>query len=544
MEGCEVWQDIRSCWSVNPLDVLLFSSLWLADPGTGKAWIECPTNDASDVDDAVKQSHEAFLEYKKVSPRQRAQWLYKWDQLIRENKEDIATILVYETGKPRSEAYGEIDYSTGFTWWFAGEAERIQGTNFVPALANRRIFTIKQPAGVAAALVPWNFPIAMILRKAGAALAAGCTMIVKPSPETPITVLALAHLALKAGFPKGALNVLTTDLDKTPELSEALCRHPLIAKVTFTGSTRVGKLVAKICSDNLKKVTLELGGNCPVLIFDDANIEQAMSQIFALKYRHAGQACITANRIYVQSGIFDKFLERWNAETDKIVVGHGSDEKTTMGPVTTPRGAQKALELVEDAKKKGAKIHKGGNKIDGKGGYFFEPTVITGVTPDMDIANEEVFSPICTFIKFETEEEAVKKANDTSMGLASYLFTKNVDRMWRLFESLEAGMIGLNTGKPNTKQPSTQSKFFNSDRQLISRRVTVWWYQAKWIRKGVWKRRGCKRVPDHKDRHLHPGGECLSRRQSGDVNNANEQHHVKHVMQPWILDCLTSCIIA
>ncbi|KAF3040802.1 hypothetical protein E8E11_005547 [Didymella keratinophila] len=424
----------------------------VVDPGTGKAWIECPTNDASDVDAAVKNSHEAFLEYKKVSPRQRAQWLYKWDQLIRENKEDIATILVYETGKPRSEAYGEIDYSTGFTWWFAGEAERIQGSNFIPALPNRRIFTIKQPAGVAAALVPWNFPIAMILRKAGAALAAGCTMIVKPSPETPITVLALAHLALKAGFPKGCLNVLTTDLDKTPELSEALCRHPLIAKVTFTGSTRVGKLVAKICSDNLKKVTLELGGNCPVLIFDDANIEQAMSQIFALKYRHAGQACITANRIYVQSGIFDKFLERWNAETDKIVVGHGSDEKTTMGPVTTPRGAQKALELVEDAKKKGAKIHKGGNKIDGKGGYFFEPTVITGVTPEMDIANEEVFSPICTFIKFDTEEEAVKKANDTSMGLASYLFTKNVDRMWRLFESLEAGMIGLNTGNSSAAE--------------------------------------------------------------------------------------------
>lgn len=367
--------------------------------------------------------------------------------MIKENREDIATILVYETGKPRSEAYGEIDYSTGFTWWFAGEAERIQGSVFTPALPNRRIFTIKQPLGVAAALVPWNFPIAMILRKAGAALAAGCTMVIKPSPETPITVLTLAYLAHKAGFPKGALNVLTTDLDKTPELSEALCRHPFISKVTFTGSTRVGKLVAKICADNLKKVTLELGGNCPVLIFDDANIDQTLSQIFALKYRHAGQACITANRVYVQSGIFDKFLELWNAETQKIVVGHGSDEKTTMGPVTTPRAVDKALSLVEDARKKGAKIHSGGNKINKNGGYFFEPTVISNITPEMDIAKEEVFSPICTFIKFETEEEVVKAANDTSMGLASYLFTKNVDRLWRLFESLEAGMIGLNTGK-------------------------------------------------------------------------------------------------
>jgi succinate-semialdehyde dehydrogenase/glutarate-semialdehyde dehydrogenase len=419
----------------------------IPDPGTGKTWIECPTNDASDVDAAVQSSHECFLSYKKISPRARAQMLYKWDALIKENKEDIATILVYETGKPRSEAYGEIDYSTGFTWWFAGEAERIQGSVFTPALPNRRIFTIKQPLGVAAALVPWNFPIAMILRKAGAALAAGCTMIVKPSPETPITVLALAYLADKAGFPKGALNVLTTDLDKTPELSEALCRHPLVNKVTFTGSTRVGKLIARICADNLKKVTLELGGNCPVLIFNDANIEQALSQTFALKFRHAGQACITANRIYVQSGIFDAFLARWTAEAQNLVVGHGSDGKTTMGPVTTPRGDEKALALVEDAKKKGAKIHTGGKKVEKHGGYFFEPTVITGATPDMDIAQEEVFSPISTFIKFETEDEVVKAANDTSMGLASYLFTKDVDRMWRLFENLEAGMIGLNTGK-------------------------------------------------------------------------------------------------
>lgn len=372
--------------------------------------------------------------------------LLKWDSLIKENREDIATILVYETGKPRAEAYGEIDYATGFTWWFAGEAERIQGTVFTPALPDRRVFTIKQPIGVAVALVPWNFPIAMILRKASAAFAAGCTMIVKPSPETPITVLVLAHLAQKAGFPDGALNVLTTDLDKTPELSEALCRHPLVKKVTFTGSTRVGKLIARICSDNLKKVTLELGGNCPVLIFDDASIDQAMSQIFALKWRHAGQACVTANRIFVQSGIFDKFVKRWNAETQKLVVGHGADKNTTMGPVTTPRGIEKAVALVQDAKAKGARIHMGGNKIQQDGGYFFEPTVLTDVTPDMEIYHEEIFAPVATFIRFETEDEAVRMANDTSMGLASYCFTKNVDRLWRLFEDLEAGMIGLNTG--------------------------------------------------------------------------------------------------
>ncbi|KAF1997565.1 aldehyde dehydrogenase [Amniculicola lignicola CBS 123094] len=422
------------------------------DPGTGRPWTECPINDASDVDATVKGAHEAFEKYRKISPRARAQMLYKWDSLIKENREDLATILVYETGKPRAEAYGEIDYATGFTWWFAGEAERIQGTVFTPALPDRRVFTIKQPIGVAVALVPWNFPIAMILRKAGAALAAGCTMIVKPSPETPITILTLAYLADQAGFPKGALNILTTDLDKTPELSEALCRHDLVKKVSFTGSTRVGKLIARICADNLKKVTLELGGNCPVLIFDDANMDQALGQIFALKYRHAGQACITANRIYVQSGIFDTFLEKWKAETKKLVVGHGSEKTTTMGPVTTPRGIEKALALVEDAKAKGATVHMGGNKISNNGGYFFEPTVMTDIKPNMDIASEEIFAPVCTFIRFETEDEAVKASNDTSMGLASYCFTKNADRLWRLFENLEAGMIGLNTGNSSAAE--------------------------------------------------------------------------------------------
>ena len=399
------------------------------------------------MDAAVRSSYEAFQKYKKLSPRARAQLLLKWDTLIRENRDDLATILVYETGKPRSEAYGELDYSTGFTWWFAGEAERISGTVFTPALPDRRIFTIKQPLGVAAALVPWNFPIAMILRKAGAAFAAGCTMIVKPSPETPLTALALAHLAQQAGFPDGTLNVLTTDLEKTPELSEALCRHPLVSKVTFTGSTRVGKLVARLCADGLKKVTLELGGNCPVLVFDDASIDQAIGQLMALKWRHAGQACITANRIYVQSGVFDQFLERWNAEVKKLVVGHGAEKGTTMGPVTTPRGVDKALELVQDAQAKGATIHMGGKQSSSGNGYFFEPTVITDITPDMIIYKEEIFAPIATLIKFETEEEAVKMANDTSMGLASYAFTKNVDRLWRLFENLEAGMIGLNTGE-------------------------------------------------------------------------------------------------
>ena len=289
----------------------------------------------------------------------------------------------------------------------------------------------------------------MILRKAGAALAAGCTMIVKPSPETPLSVLTLALLAERAGFPKGVFSVLTTSLENTPSLSEALCRHALVKKVTFTGSTRVGKLVAKICSDGLKKVTLELGGNCPFIVFDDADLEQAATQLMGLKWRHAGQACITANRVYVQKGVYQAFTDLLAEKTRKLVVGHGSDSKTTMGPVTMERSLDKATAQVEDAKAHGGKIVLGGKKLHGESGfegYFFEPTLITGANKEMLIASEETFAPVLALFEFETEEQAVQMANDTSMGLASYFFTKNVDRTWRLFENLEAGMIGLNCG--------------------------------------------------------------------------------------------------
>ncbi|CAG8974518.1 hypothetical protein HYALB_00009053 [Hymenoscyphus albidus] len=422
------------------------------DPGTGKTWASAPDNNAEDVDAAVKAAHEAFQSYRKVNPRTRAQWLLKWDSLIRENADDIANIVTYETGKPLTESHGEIAYALGFTWWFAGEAERISGTVQTPAAPGRRVFTIKQPIGVAAALVPWNFPVAMILRKAGAALAAGCTMIVKPSPETPLSVLALANLATEAGFPKGVFNVLTTSLENTPGLSEALCRHPDVKKVTFTGSTRVGKLVAKICSDGLKKVTLELGGNCPFLIFDDADLNQAAEALMALKWRHAGQACITANRVYVQSGVYDKFAQIMKEKTSKLVVGHGSEKSTTIGPVTTPQSIEKSCNQVEDAKKHGGQVILGGNKITEKGGYFFEPTIILGAKKEMLVTQEETFGPVLALYSFDSEDEAVQAANNTSMGLASYFFTKNVDRTWRLLEDLEAGMIGMNTGNASAAE--------------------------------------------------------------------------------------------
>ncbi|KAI4858784.1 aldehyde dehydrogenase [Hypoxylon rubiginosum] len=427
----------------------------IIDPGSDQKFATCPDMAAEDVDGAVRAAHAAFQDFRTFTPRARADLLAKFDALIREHRDDLATILVYETGKPLAEAYGEIEYAASFTRWFAGEAERIQGTTFPAAIPGRRIFTIKQPLGVVAALVPWNFPIAMVLRKASAALAAGCTMVAKPSPETPLSALTLAYLAEKAGYPKGVFNVMPTTLANTPALSEALCKHPLVKKVSFTGSTRVGKILSAHCADSLKKLTLELGGNCPFLVFDDANLEQTCDALVPLKFRHAGQACITANRVYVQRGVYDEFAGLLAQKTRQLKVGHGIDAGTTMGPLTVPAGLDKVAAQVEDARRNGATVLTGGNRVvggPGKGGYFFEPTILTGATPAMRIAEEETFGPLLALFPFDTEEEAVRAANNTSMGLASYCFTKNVDRMWRLFENLEAGMIGLNSGNSSAAE--------------------------------------------------------------------------------------------
>ncbi|KAF5625323.1 succinate-semialdehyde dehydrogenase [Fusarium tjaetaba] len=416
------------------------------DPGSGQVWATSPTNEVADVDKYVESSEAAFQSYRHMNPRQRAKILLKWHEFITNARQDIAKIVVFETGKPMAEALGEVDYALGFAWWFAGEAERIRGSVAQPSISNRRTFVIKQPIGVCVALVPWNFPVAMIIRKVSAALAAGCTMIVKPSPETPFSVMALADLALRAGLPAGVLNVISTDNSNTPSVSETLCKHPLVRKVTFTGSTSVGSIVARHCSEGLKKVTMELGGNCPFIIFDDGDLEQAVAALMILKWRTAGQACTHANRVYVQSGVYDKFAQMMLEATNKLRVGHGADSGSTMGPLTTSRGVDKVKKHVEDAVSKGGKVLCGGKQPENLKGYFFEPTIISGMTADMLTTQEEIFGPILGLYKFETEDEVVKKANDTSMGLASYFFTKDVSRTWRLLEILEAGMIGMNTG--------------------------------------------------------------------------------------------------
>ncbi|KAM0438626.1 hypothetical protein ACHAPT_001379 [Fusarium lateritium] len=418
------------------------------DPGSGKIWATSPTNQVEDVDQYIESSQTAFNSFRYTNPRERAKILLKWHELITNAREDIAKIVVYETGKPMAEAVGEVDYALGFAWWFAGEAERVRGTIALPSVSNRRTFVIKQPIGVSVALVPWNFPVAMIIRKVAAALAAGCTMVVKPSPESPFSVMALADLAHRAGLPAGVLNVISTDNTNTPSVSERLCKHPLVRKVTFTGSTNVGSIVAKHCAESLKKVTMELGGNCPFLIFDDGDLDQAVAALMILKWRTAGQACTHANRVYVQSGVYEKFAQKMLEATQKLKVGHGAETGTTMGPLTTCRQVEKVEKHVSDALSKGGKVLCGGKRPENlKNGYFFEPTIISGMTPDMLTTQEEIFGPLLGLYKFETEEEAVRLANDTSMGLASYFYTKDVSRTWRLLESLEAGMIGMNTGQ-------------------------------------------------------------------------------------------------
>ncbi|RMJ26005.1 succinate-semialdehyde dehydrogenase [Aspergillus sp. HF37] len=401
------------------------------DPGSRQIFASCPTNKVQDVDEFVTTSQSAFLEYQHVNPRQRAKMLLEWHRLVTNAREDIAKL---------------VDYALSFAWWFAGEAERIRGSVAIPSVSERRTFVIKQPIGVSVALVPWNFPVAMIIRKVAAALAAGCPMIVKPSPETPLSVLALADLALRAGFPPGVLNIITTDNENTPAVSEALCKHPLVRKVTFTGSTAVGRVIAKHCSDGLKKVTMELGGNCPFIVFNDGDLDQAVAALMVLKWRTAGQACTHANRVYVQSGVYEEFAQKMLQATQKLRVGHGADSTTTMGALTTSRGVQKMEKHVADAVSKGGKVLCGGKTSSGLGGYFFEPTIISGMTSSMLTTNEEIFGPLLGLSRFDTEEEVVEAANNTSMGLASYFFTKDADRTWRLLESLEAGIIGMNTG--------------------------------------------------------------------------------------------------
>ncbi|RVX72004.1 hypothetical protein B0A52_04602 [Exophiala mesophila] len=415
------------------------------DPATLDKIATIPEMNAVDVDKAVTAAHRAFQSYKKTSARQRARWLRKWSDLCLENADDLALILTLENGKTLAEAKGEVIYAASFLEWFAGEAERIHGQVVPPANLNQRILTFKQPIGVAACLTPWNFPIAMITRKVGAALAAGCTTVWKPAGETPLSALAQAVLAHEAGFPKGSINVITT-LNTVAEVGEALCKNDLVRKVSFTGSTRVGKLLASQCSATLKKLSLELGGNSPFIVFDDANLETAVEACINAKFRNSGQTCVTANRIFVQKGVYHEFADKLSKKIQALKIGPGTEEGVNVGPLTHDRAVEKALNHINDAKKHGGQIVLGGSSVPDLKGYFLQPTLIKNMNRQMLTTREETFAPVVGLYEFATEDEVLELANDCDVGLGSFIITESMARAWRVTEGLEVGMVGVNLG--------------------------------------------------------------------------------------------------
>ncbi|KIW31059.1 uncharacterized protein PV07_02742 [Cladophialophora immunda] len=415
------------------------------DPATLDKIATLPEMGAEDTNKAIAAAHEAFQSFKKTSARQRARWLRKWSDLCLENVDDLALILTLENGKTLVEAKGEVTYAASFLEWFAGEAERVHGEVVPPANLNQRILTFKQPIGVAACLAPWNFPIAMITRKVGAALAAGCTTVWKPAGETPLSSLAQAVLAHEAGFPKGSINVITT-LNLVNEVGEALCKSTLVRKLSFTGSTRVGKLLARQCSDSLKKLSLELGGNSPFIVFDDAKLDTAIEACILAKFRNSGQTCVTANRIFVQKGIYDKFAEALTVKIKSLKVGPGTEEGVFVGPLTHERAVEKAMNHINDAKKHGGQVILGGEPLKDFKGYFLQPTIIKGMNREMITTREETFAPVVGLYEFDTEEEVIKMANDCNVGLGSFIVTENIPRAFRVTEALEVGMVGVNLG--------------------------------------------------------------------------------------------------
>jgi len=415
------------------------------DPSSGKLIGTSPEFDAADTKIAIDAAAAAFPEFKSKTGRERSKLLRKWYDLMVENTEDIAKLITWENGKPLADAKGEASYAASFFEWFSEEAPRIYGDTIPASIAGNRVYTIKEPVGVCGMITPWNFPAAMITRKIGPALAAGCTVVAKSPGETPFTALAIAELAHRAGIPKGVVNIVSA-LKNTAEVGETITTSPIVKKVSFTGSTGVGKLLMKQSSSTLKKLSFELGGNSPFIVFDDTDLDIAVAGAITSKFRSSGQTCVCANRIFVQSGIHDAFVEKFVAKVKDFKVGGGYSEGVTHGPLIHDRAISKVNNHVRDAEKKGAKVIQGGQKMPELGPNFFQPTVITGMTTDMALAGEETFGPVAGIFKFDTEEEVIKIANSAEVGLAGYLFSRDLQRIGRISEALEVGMVGVNTG--------------------------------------------------------------------------------------------------
>ena len=417
----------------NPLDLSLLSSV-----------TECGEKETKK---AIDSAHNAFILWKDWTPSKRSQIIRNWYNLILENKEDLARIITLEQGKPIKESLGEIDYGASFVDWFAEEAKRIYGDTISANHPDQRIIILKQPVGVVAAITPWNFPVAMITRKVAPALAAGCTVVLKPSEDTPLSALSLAYLGKKAGFPKGIFNVITTN--NPQNMGEILTKSPKIKKISFTGSSEVGKILIKQSSSTVKKLSMELGGNAPFIIFDDSDIDLAIEGVMLSKFRNSGQTCICANRIYVQKRVYESFLKKFIIKVKNLKVGSGLEPSVEIGPLINKDATKKISKILDDAVSKGAKILLGGTKHN-YGDNFVQPTIVTNISDDMLICSTEIFGPVAAIYLFDDEKEIIKIANKTWAGLAAYFYGKNNSKIWKTAEGLEYGMVGVNTGLIST----------------------------------------------------------------------------------------------
>jgi succinate-semialdehyde dehydrogenase/glutarate-semialdehyde dehydrogenase len=429
------------------VDAISRATIKVTNPANGETLGTVPKMGAEETRRAIEAADRALPAWRAKTAKERAQILRRWFDLLMANQEDLAALMTAEQGKPLAEAKGEIAYAASFIEWFGEEGKRVYGDTIPSHGADKRIVVIKEPIGVCAAITPWNFPAAMITRKCGPALAAGCTMVLKPATATPFSALALCELAERAGVPKGVFSCVTGG---ATEIGGEMTSNPTVRKLTFTGSTEIGKLLMEQCAGTVKKVSLELGGNAPFIVFDDADIEMAVRGAIASKYRNAGQTCVCANRILVQDGVYDAFTKRLAEAAGAMKVADGFEPGAVIGPLIDMKAVEKVEAHIGDALKKGAKIVIGG-KRSALGGSFFEPTVLTDVTTDMLITREETFGPVAPLYRFKTEGEAIKMANDTEFGLAAYFYSRDIGRIWRVAEALEYGIVGINEGIISTE---------------------------------------------------------------------------------------------
>jgi len=413
------------------------------DPATGMKLADVPNLGRSEAAQAIAAADRAWPAWRAKTGKERAIILRRWFDLLMANQEDLGRIMTAEQGKPFPEAKGEVAYAASFVEWFAEQAKRVNGETLPTFDNNRRVMVLKQAIGVCAAITPWNFPLAMITRKVAPALAAGCPVVIKPAELTPLTALAAAELAMRAGIPPGVLNILTADSANSIEVGKELCENPTVRHLSFTGSTEVGRILMKQCAPTIKKLSLELGGNAPFIVFDDADLDSAVEGAIASKYRNAGQTCVCANRIYVQDSVYETFISKFAARVCTLTVGNGFDPGVLQGPLIEPAALDKVQRHLNDALSKGGRVVAGGRKLKGQ---FFEPTVVADATAQMLCATEETFGPFAPVFRFKTEEEAIRLANDTPFGLASYFYARDIGRIFRVAEGLETGMVGINTG--------------------------------------------------------------------------------------------------